>query len=127
MAFVALVTLLILCQYVVFMGLCGKARAESGLLAPAVVGDESFERAYRVQMNTLEQLIVFVLAMLLFSSYVSARWVWIPGLLFIVGRQLYAMEYVNKPSTRVPGMALTLLANTVLLVGSLVAVVIKMF
>jgi len=123
----ALLILIALAQYVFFSVRVGAARGKYSIEAPKTQGDENWERLYRVQMNTLEQLIVFVPAMLLFSSYVSSRWVWIPGLLFIVGRQLYAMEYVNKPSTRVPGMALTLLANTVLLVGSLVAVVIRLF
>ena len=63
MEFVALVTSLLLLQYITFMGLCGKARAQSGLQAPAVTGDETFERAYRVQMNTVEQLIIALPAM----------------------------------------------------------------
>lgn len=123
----ALLILIALAQYVYFSVRVGAARGKYGVEAPRTEGDENWERLYRVQMNTLEQLIVFVPAMLLFSSYVSSRWVWIPGLLFIVGRALYSLEYVKKPSTRVPGMALTLLANAVLLVGSLVAVVIRLF
>ena len=53
MAYVALVTLLLLVQYFVFTLLVGAARGKSGIQAPAVTGDENFERAYRVQMNTL--------------------------------------------------------------------------
>jgi hypothetical protein len=34
----------------------GRARTRYGIKAPAVTGNENFERAYRVQMNTLEQL-----------------------------------------------------------------------
>ena len=48
MELVALVTLLLLLEYIVFMGLVGKARVETGIKAPAVSGNETFERAYRV-------------------------------------------------------------------------------
>ena len=54
----------------------------------------------------------------------SASWALIPGIMFIVGRQLYALEYVKDPSTRVRGMALTLLANGVLMIGALAGVII---
>mgnify|MGYP001817892049 CR=1 FL=1 len=123
----ALLILIALAQYVFFSVRVGGAREKYGIEAPQTTGDENWERLYRVQMNTLEQLIVFIPGMLLFSSYVSFRWIWIPGLLFIVGRQLYYLEYVKNPSSRTPGMAVTMLANAVLLVGSLVAVLIKMF
>jgi len=126
MGMTALLILIALIQYVYFSIRVGASRGKYGVDAPRTSGDENWERLYRVQMNTLEQLIVFLPAMLLFSSYVSARWVWIPGLLFIVGRQLYSLEYVKKPSTRVPGMALTLFANAILLGGGLVGVVMKM-
>ena len=115
MAFVALVSLLILCQYVVFMGLCGKARAESGLLAPAVVGDESFERAYRVQMNTLEQMVITIPAMWICAYFFMPLVAAILGLVFIIGRILYRMTYVKDPASRGPGMMIGFLANIGLL------------
>ncbi len=123
----ALLILIALAQYMFFSIRVGAARDKYGIDAPKTTGDENWERLYRVQMNTLEQLIVFVPAMLLFSSYVSSRWIWIPGLLFIVGRQLYFFEYVKNPPSRAAGMGLTLLANAVLLGGSLVAVVMSIF
>ena len=42
------------------------------------------------------------------------------GLVFILGRALYARGYVIDPAKRGPGFGLTLLANVVLLVGGLV-------
>ena len=42
---VAFVTLLLLCQYIVFLGLVGKARVQGEVQAPAVSGNETFERA----------------------------------------------------------------------------------
>jgi len=123
MEITALVIIAALLQYVFFSVRVGSARGKFNIEAPRTTGDETWERLYRVQMNTLEQLIVFLPGMLLFSSYASHRWAWVPGLVFIIGRQLYAMEYTKDPKTRVPGMALTLFANGVLLGGSLIGVV----
>ena len=65
--------------------------------------------------------------MLVFSMNTSARWVLIPGVLFLVGRQLYSYEYVTDPASRTPGMALSLLCNVVLVVGALIGLVLKFF
>lgn len=126
MDLVALIILIALAQYVYFTLRVGAARAACGVEAPRTSGDERWERLYRVQMNTLEQLIVFVPAMMLFASYTSERWAWLPGVVFILGRQLYAWEYARDPKSRGPGMGITLLANAVLLVGALVGVVLRL-
>ena len=85
------------------------------------------KRLFRVQQNTLEQLAIFIPGTLIFGWYIAGPWVLIPGLLFLVGRQLYSMEYVKDPKTRVPGMTLTFLANTILLGGGLIAVLLRIF
>jgi hypothetical protein len=78
-------------------------------------------------MNTMEQLVLFIPAIVLFGVYLSARWALLPGLLFLVGRQLYSHEYITNPASRVPGMALTLLANVVLLIGAGVGAAMRIF
>ena len=83
MELVALVTLLIIGQYTVFTGLCGKARAQSGIKAPAVTGDENFERAYRVQMNTLEQMAIALPAMWVCGLYFNTTLAAGLGLVFL--------------------------------------------
>jgi glutathione S-transferase len=115
MEFVALVTLLLLFQYVVFMGLCGKARAKSGITAPAVTGDETFERAYRVQMNTIDQLIITLPAMWLSATYFMPMVAAMLGLLFFAGRMMYRLAYMRDPTSRGPGMMLGFLANIALI------------
>ena len=124
MEYTALIILMALAQYVYFSVRVAAARGKYGVNAPKTSGREEFEREYRVQMNTLEQLIVFIPSLWLFSTMLSASWALIPGIMFIVGRQLYALEYVKDPSTRVRGMALTLLANGVLMIGALAGVII---
>jgi uncharacterized MAPEG superfamily protein len=122
-----LIILLALAQFTWFSARVGLARGKFGVDAPKTTGNEIWERMYRVQQNTMEQLVLFIPAMLAFSFYFSAKWALIPGVLFLVGRQLYSWEYISKPPSRTPGMAMTLLANTILLVGALAAVVMKIF
>lgn len=123
MEFVALVTLLIVAQYTVFMGLCGKARASSGIKAPAVIGDETFERAYRVQMNTLEQMAIALPAMWVCGYYCSATLAAWLGLAFLVGRVLYRQSYMKDPASRGPGMIIGFLACIVMIFAGLWGVI----
>ena len=127
MEFAVLVVLLALAQFTFFTFRTGAARPKYKVNAPKTTGDESWERLFRVQQNTMEQLVVFIPSMLAFSFYVSGLWGLLPGLLFLAGRQLYSYEYISNPGSRVPGMAMTLLANGVLLVGSLIGVLFKIF
>ena len=115
----SLVVLLALFQYVWFTVRVGLARGKYNVNAPACDGDENFERLFRVQQNTLEQLIVLIPASYAFAYYLSPLWVLAPGFAFILGRFLYSTEYIKDPKTRTPGMGLTLAANAVLLVGAL--------
>ena len=122
-----LVILLALAQFTWFTFRVGGARSKYNVTAPKTTGDENWERLFRVQQNTMEQLVIFIPTMVTFSLYVSALWGLVPGILFLLGRQLYSYQYVNKPGGRVPGMAMTLLANAVLLVGSLIGLLLKIF
>jgi glutathione S-transferase len=118
MHYVALVTLLLICQYLVFMALCGKARADSGIKAPAVTGDENFERAYRVQMNTVEQLMITLPAMWVCAMFFSPTVAAGGGLVFFLGRLLYRNGYVRDPAARGTGMMIGFVANIALILCS---------
>ena len=89
MEFVALVTLLLLFQYMTFMMLCGAARAKADIKAPAMSGDENFERALRVQLNTLEQMVITLPAMWVSGMYFNPTVAAVLGLAFFLGRLLY--------------------------------------
>lgn len=122
-----LIVLLALLQYVWFTGRVGLARGKYSVNAPACDGDENFDRLFRVQQNTMEQLVVFIPATYVFAYYLSELWVLIPGLAFIIGRFLYSAEYQKDPKSRTPGMAITLLANVVLVLGGFFGLVKAMF
>jgi len=114
-----LIVLLALLQYVFFTARVGLGRGKYKIDAPACEGDENWERLFRVQQNTMEQLIVLVPATFAFAYYMSSTWVLVPGAIFIVGRFMYSTEYIKDPKTRTPGMVLTMLANVVLVLGAL--------
>lgn len=126
MEFTAFVILAALAQYLFFSIRVAMARGRYGVKAPATSGDETWDRLFRVQMNTLEQLVVFIPALVLFSLYVSDSWAVLPGLVYLVGRQLYSHAYVSNPKSRGPGMGLTLFASVTLMVGALAGIVLKL-
>jgi len=127
MEYTALVILAALAQYLLFSARVATARGKYGVKAPATSGHEIFDRHFRVQMNTLEQLIVFFPALVLFSLYVSDAWAVLPGVVWLAGRQLYAYEYVSDPKSRGPGMALTGLASVALMIGAATGIILKLF
>jgi uncharacterized membrane protein YecN with MAPEG domain len=124
MHFVAVVALLAVVEYMVLAALTGRARGQYGVAAPATTGHPVFERWYRVQQNTVEQLVVFFPGLFLFASYVSANVAALLGLLFIAGRAVYARGYVADPARRGTGFVITFLANVVLVFGGLIAAII---
>lgn len=115
MPFIEIITLLALVEYLVFAILVGRARVRYGVKAPAITGHEMFERAYRVQMNTLELLVLFLPALWLASRYFSTTWTAGLGALFLVGRIVYARSYVRDPDSRSAGFGLSILPTLGLL------------
>jgi glutathione S-transferase len=121
--YTAAVTLIALLVYFYTVGAVGKARSQYGIKAPAVTGNEHFERAYRVQMNTLEQMALFLPALWLYAAYVSDRGAAVGGLIWVVGRVIYALAYTRDPASRGPGAMITLLASAGLWLGAAYGVV----
>jgi glutathione S-transferase len=119
MAWVALVIVLALIEFFVFLSLVGRARGRYGIMAPATTGHEMFERYFRVQQNTLEQLIVFLPSIWLFAQFISPIWAAILGAIFLIGRIFYATGYVRDPKARSLGFALSSFPNLILLLGAL--------
>lgn len=115
----ALVTLLALLLYILTLMGAGAARGRAKIPAPAMTGDPNFERALRVQMNTLESLPVFVPALWLFGLHwgdVIAAGI---GAFWIIGRALYWRAYISDPKSRSIGFQIQGLATVVLLLGAL--------
>jgi len=123
MHLVHLVIGLALVQYVWFGILVGRARGLYKVSAPAITGNEVFERQFRVQQNTLELLVILVPSLLMFAYYVDPRWAAAIGALYLVGRFVYAATYVKDPKKRSVGFTLSMLPVLALLIGGLVGAV----
>ncbi len=123
MELVYIVVLLVLIEYMVFSMLVGRARGKYGVSAPAITGDPIFERYYRVQQNTLEQLAVFLPAILVYGYYGNPMYAAIAGVFFLVGRAVYLHSYVADPGKRAIGFLLGFAANVFLVVGGLIVLI----
>ena len=123
MELVAIVIGLAVVEYFYLTMRTGMVRGRTGVPAPAMSGNPEFDRQFRVQYNTIEQLMIFFPSILLFAVYVSEPVASSLGLVFILGRALYARGYRIDPAKRGPGFGLTLLSNAVLLLGGLAGAV----
>ena len=119
MEWVAVVAGLAILEYMFFGLQVGLARGRYEVPAPAMSGHPVFERTYRVQANTLEQLVAFLPGLWLFAAYVSTGLAALLGVAFVIGRLLYFRGYVQDPGKRGPGFLITLVANASLLVGGM--------
>jgi glutathione S-transferase len=120
MPFVAIVTVLALAQFFWLATQVARARARYGIAAPAVSGNEIFERHFRVQMNTLEQLVLFLPSLWIFANYISPLWAAALGVVFIIGRAIYATSYVRDPRSRSLGFGLTAFPILAMMIGIVV-------
>jgi glutathione S-transferase len=112
-----------LIEYLWFGFAVGKARGTYKINAPATVGNDIFERTYRVQTNTLEQLIIFIPSILLFAHYFDPRVAAAIGALFVIGRIVYFRAYVRDPKSRSLGFGLSFVPMVVLLCGAVIGAV----
>lgn len=122
MQYIELVIIFSVLQFLFFGVMAGKARVKFGVKAPAVTGHEGFERAYRVQMNTLELLILFIPAIAIAGKYWPATVVAGIGAVYLIGRFLYWRAYVTDPAKRAIGFMLSLLPIVALILLSLVGI-----
>jgi glutathione S-transferase len=120
--FTALVTCLAILFYFVTCTQVARARIRFGVKLPAISGNPDFERLFRVQMNTLEWMPIFLPSLWLFAIYVSDPIAAALGLVWIAGRILYMVGYAKAVQKRGPGFLIQALAATVLWVGALGAI-----
>lgn len=118
-SWVAIVTIAALLVYVWMVVRVAGARRKCGIEAPAMTGDPILERNVRVQANTLEWLPLFLPSLWLFAIYWSDLAATILGVVWIVGRIVYALGYVADPGKREAGFIIQALATAILLFGAL--------
>jgi glutathione S-transferase len=120
---VALATIGALLLYMFVTTRVGSARTKYGVPAPAMTGHPDFERVVRVHYNTMEQLVVFLPALWLFGHFVSDRYAAALGLVWIVGRVLFARGYYQAADKRSLGFGIAIMATIALVLGSLIGIV----
>jgi len=125
MAWIHLVALLALVQYLLFGALVARARGKYRVPAPATTGNEIFERYYRVQMNTLELMVVLLPAMWIAAAYWDPRWMAALGAVYLLGRFIYLRAYTRNPGSRALGFMLSMAPVSALLLAALLGVLLQ--
>ena len=120
---VNLVVFAALVEYVVFGVVAGGTRSKYGVAAPATTGHPEWERLYRVHINTLEQLIVFIPAIYGFAHYVSESLAAGIGVMFVIGRIVYFFGYRAAADKRALGAIMSAPPSYVLLIGAIIGLV----
>jgi glutathione S-transferase len=110
----ALVILLALIFYFWLGWRVGEARGKYGIKAPATTGNPDFERVYRIHMNTLEWLPIFLSAAWLAAIYVSDVAAAVLGLVWIGGRFVFMRGYTEAAEKRGPGFGVQAIATGLL-------------
>ncbi|MFT5212097.1 MAG: glutathione S-transferase [Flavobacterium sp.] len=125
MEMLTIITMLALMEFVYFGFKVGGARGEFNVKAPATTGHEIFDRYYRVHYNTMEQLIVFIPSLWAFGHFVGNNWAAGLGVIFLIGRLVYSVNYIKDPASRGPGVILSILPSYVMMIGALIAALIS--
>jgi glutathione S-transferase len=105
--------------------MAGVARARFKVAAPSMDGPLPFQSAQRVQANTLEQLPLVLAPLWLCATYLGDTWAAAGGLLWCLGRVLYALGYYRDPSKREAGFVIGMVACGALVAGSAVGLLLQ--
>lgn len=121
-----LVTLLAIAFYFFTSINVSRARNKTGVKVPATSGHPDFERAFRIQMNTLEWMPIFLPSLWLFAAYIGDTIAAAIGAVWIIGRIVYFIGYSQAAAKRGPGFAIQALAAIALWAGAIGAVVLRL-
>ena len=127
MVWVDIVGLLAVVQLYLFVVMVGWARGKYGVAAPAVTGHPIFERHYRVQLNTVETLLVLLPALWLAAKYWPPVYAAILGAIYLVGRTIYYFAYISDPGKRTLGFSLSMGPALLLVLAALAGAVRALF
>lgn len=105
--------------------LVGRARGRYKVQAPAVTGPAEFERVFRAQQNTAEQLIPFIPVLALAAAFWGDRWGALYGLVWCVGRILYIVTYAADAQKRGAGFLVTALSTILVMIGIAVTLLLR--
>ena len=127
MDYVNLIVLIALVEYIIFIGIVGATRNKYGVVAPATTGNLRWQRLYRIQVNTAEQLVLFIPAIYGFAHYVNEVGAAAIGGVFVVGRVIYFLGYSQSGEKRMVGAIMSGPPSYVLVIGALIGLFAKIW
>lgn len=119
----ATITLLTMVMYFWTMWRVGQARARHRIMPPRTDGPEEFLRVFRVQQNTLEQVVLFLPSLWLFALFISYLWAGILGAVWLAARVWYAIAYSRAAEKRLPPFLFALFTTVVLMGGAGIGII----
>src|SRR5262249_6017563 len=123
--YAALVTLLAIGLYFFIATRVSAARRQFDVKLPATTGHPEFERVFRVHMNMLEWMPIFLPLLWLCAIYLSDRVGAVLGLVWIGGRGLYFAGYSQAVEKRLPGFFIQASACILLFIGAVVGIIMR--
>ena len=126
MIYVSIVTSVMLIQLFAFGLKTGMAREKSDVKAPAIAGNDHFERCNRVHYNSIELLIIAIPSMWIFANHVHALIAAGLGFIYVIGRVIYAKAYVTDPATRGTGFMISMIPTVILMLGALIGAIVSL-
>ncbi len=121
----SLATILALIVLTVLSAMVSLARGKYKVAAPATTGHPDFERCYRVHANTVEQIVMLVPVLWLCAFWVGDPWAGLGGLIWSLGRAVYARGYFRDPAQREIGYYITVVPVITMMVAVIVAIAMK--
>lgn len=119
-AHITLITILTCVLMIAAMVTVGLCRGKFKVPAPATSGHPTFERAFRAQANTVEQVLIFLPLLWVANSYGYTDWAAYLGCAWLLGRTWYLVGYIQEAGKRSMGFLIGVLATTGLLIFSLI-------
>ncbi|SNX28086.1 glutathione S-transferase [Polynucleobacter meluiroseus] len=96
----------------------GRARGKYQVKAPAISGHELFERAYRIQLNTIENVLMFLPALWLYAIFIGDKGAGDSGVIWLIARVWYAIAYQVNPAKRGLGFLISIIVIAGLWLGA---------
>jgi glutathione S-transferase len=121
----SLITLLTVLLMFITTVIVGKARVKYAIMAPATSGHEMFDRAYRVQMNTMEAALMMLPSLWIYAVFNGETGAFAMGVIWLLGRVWYAQSYLTNPARRGPGFGIALVTLAGLWFGALVGLALR--
>jgi glutathione S-transferase len=125
MQWTAWTTLGVLIVYCWIFANVGRARGKYKIAAPSMEGPLAFQSVMRVQVNTVEQMVLFLPALWMCAYFLDDRWAALGGVAWIIGRIVYALGYYKDPARREIGFVINALATLGLMLGAAAGLILR--